>query len=260
MTRSRLLLLQFFFLTLGVFALHFATQTQAQVGATDIAYSVKIDGEIKEGDLICLVTNGYKPCDKPYDSSMIGVVTSSPAASLSIIDEPNQTLIVSKGRALVRVTAENGTIELGDLITSSTIAGVGEKAKQNGYVVGTAIQEFKPSDLKQIDTILVSLSPGSVTTFTDSKNNLLATIKQALSAPTLTPLASLRYVMAFTISIVSFSLGFMYFGRVARSGIEAVGRNPLAGKLIELTVALHVLMTITIVGAGLVLAYLILVL
>ncbi|KKU82490.1 MAG: hypothetical protein UY11_C0046G0010, partial [Candidatus Amesbacteria bacterium GW2011_GWC2_47_8] len=41
---------------------------------------------------------------------------------------------------------------------------------------------------------------------------------------------------------------------------EAVGRNPLAGRLIQLSVVLNLLLTALIMGSGLVIAYLILVL
>ena len=93
-----------------------------------------------------------------------------------------------------------------------------------------------------------------------TKGNLLETVRQALLSPTLTPLASLRYVLASIMAVGAFILGFWYFGRVAKTGVEAIGRNPLAGRTIQLGVILNLLLTGVIMASGLVVAYLILVL
>ena len=60
--------------------------------------------------------------------------------------------------------------------------------------------------------------------------------------------------------IMGFGLGFIYFGRIAKAGVEAIGRNPLASRTITSGLVLHILLTIVIVGAGLGIGYLILVL
>jgi F0F1-type ATP synthase membrane subunit c/vacuolar-type H+-ATPase subunit K len=58
--------------------------------------------------------------------------------------------------------------------------------------------------------------------------------------------------------ILSFILGFISFGRIANTGVEALGRNPLAGKMIQFGIFLNVLITISIVIAGFALAYFVL--
>jgi hypothetical protein len=73
------------------------------------------------------------------------------------------------------------------------------------------------------------------------------------------PLESLRYLLAFIIAIVSFGLGFLYFGRVIKTGVEAIGRNPLASRTIQATIFVNIVITIVIVGTGLALAALILI-
>jgi len=62
------------------------------------------------------------------------------------------------------------------------------------------------------------------------------------------------------VTITSFILGFVYFGRVARSGVEAIGRNPLASRIIQFNMLLHIVMSMVIVLIGLAIAYLILIL
>jgi F0F1-type ATP synthase membrane subunit c/vacuolar-type H+-ATPase subunit K len=68
----------------------------------------------------------------------------------------------------------------------------------------------------------------------------------------------LRYLTAALMVILGFVLGFVYFGRIAKAGVEAIGRNPLSSKTIEFGLILHILLTIVIVGAGLGIGYLIL--
>jgi F0F1-type ATP synthase membrane subunit c/vacuolar-type H+-ATPase subunit K len=241
----------------GFFLVH---QISAQVTSSDLAISIPMTEKTEQGDIICLDKSGYKICDQAYSDALQGVITASPAAALATQNPDGNPLLVNRGKALVKVTAENGPIHSGDLITSSTIKGIGQLAKRNGKVLGTALDSFTPSDPKERSVIQISLAIQSVSIFSDARTNLLEVIKQALSAPTITPLASLRYVLAFTITVIAFTLGFVYFGRVTRAGVEAVGRNPLAGRMIEVTVILHILLTAAIVLVGLVIAYLLLVL
>jgi F0F1-type ATP synthase membrane subunit c/vacuolar-type H+-ATPase subunit K len=53
-------------------------------------------------------------------------------------------------------------------------------------------------------------------------------------------------------------LGFVFFGRVVARGVEAMGRNPLAGSLIAVSVVFNLILTVVIMLVGLGIAYLIL--
>lgn len=234
-------------------------QAKAQVTSADIAITIPVTIENHDGDIICLERAGYIPCNHAYDANMFGVLTASPAAVFDNISMESRKFVVTKGRTLLRVSTINGAIKKGDFITSSKMAGVGQLADRNGFIIGTSLDSYEASDPKSVGTIPVSISIHAVVTLSDARDNLLQTVSQALSAPTLTPLASLRYVLAFIIAAFAFVLGFIYFGRVTKAGVEAIGRNPLAGKMIEITVGLHILLTIGIVLGGLLIAYIILV-
>jgi hypothetical protein len=234
-------------------------QSDPDITSSDIGAVIPIDEKTELGEVICIDRTGYRKCSSAYDSAMYGIITTNPAAVIGTHGD-NEVTIASRGKAKVKVTAANGPIKVGDLITSSTIAGTAQLAKRNGYVLGTSLEDFSPSDSNQTGLVTVSLALNSVASFSDAKNNLLETIKQALSAPTLTPLASLRYMMAFAITVISFTLGFVYFGRVTKTGVEAIGRNPLASRIITAAMGVHIVLTIAIVGGGLLLSYLILVL
>src|SRR5205085_2610488 len=54
--------------------------------------------------------------------------------------------VARNGLAEVNVSTINGDINQGDYITSSPLAGKGEKAISSGYVVGIALQKFTTKD------------------------------------------------------------------------------------------------------------------
>lgn len=243
------------------FAYMLAGSVSAQISSSGIAVSVAIEDEnIQEGDLICSGKEGYSRCARAYNPSMFGVITEHPAASFESDDKEGTSLVISSGNAKVRISSVNGNISEGSLVTSSDTTGVAQLADKNGYVLGTALEPYESNNPDDVGIILVSLNIHPTTVLTTGGVNLLDTIKTGFSAPTLTPLASLRYLLAFLIAIIAFTLGFVYFGRVVRTGVEAMGRNPLARRAIQISVLFNISITIVIIVAGLLVAYLILIL
>ncbi len=235
-----------FFLTNEIFA---------QTTATGPAVRISIDGEtLENGDVLCGTTEGFKRCDLTYDNAIFGVVTDEPAIAIESDLGEGSYLVVSTGKVNVKATNTNGAIALGDLITSSGQSGVAMRASRNGYVLGTALENFD----EESGELLIAVNIHPTVSFTDARGNLIEVLRQAVSAPLLTPLAALRYIIAAIVVVTSFVLGFIYFGRLAKTGIESVARNPLANRTIQLTVFLQVGITIAIVFVGLALAYLIL--
>ena len=152
----------------------------------------------------------------------------------------------------------NGQIKKGDILTSSTIPGVGMRSSKSGFIVGTALDDYKDNNIYNVKKINVLLSfrpvgvPGSV------RSNLVDVGNLSLLAILEDPLTAFRYLVAAVVIIFSFLLGFYSFGRVAGRGVEALGRNPLAARVIQLGIALNVIITVAIIGTGIVIAILIL--
>jgi len=88
----------------------------------------------------------------------------------------------------------------------------------------------------------------------------MTALREGMSAPIFEPLDSLRYLLAALILLLSFVLGFAYFGRVSRTGIEAIGRNPMASRMIQISILMHILITTVIIILGFGMAYIILIL
>ena len=232
---------------------------QVQAFSTGIALAVPVNGEsVTEGSLVSSGDEGFELSKVSYDPAFYGVVTTSPAV---VFESKNgstaYSVVVTSGTAMVRVVTANGPIVVGDRITTSTTPGVGVRADFEGYIVGTTMQACEEVDVTKECVVQVSIAPH----FSPGKKagaNLLAGIKMAASSPFLTPLTSMRYLMAAVVTAVSFTLGFYFFGRHGKAGIESLGRNPLAAKKIGLGMAINTVLTIAAVGAGLLIAYMIL--
>ena len=244
-------------------SLNFAGEAFAQGTGNAIAsnnsgiavYIQVLDKKVVEGDIVSLSPKGYILSNRAYDPNIFGVVVKDPAVAFES-SQANSYPVVSEGKVLMRVSTVSGKIKKGDLLTSSTKPGLGQKATESGFVVATALEDY--GDSKE-GKIFVVLSVGNGTVSTDTKGNLLKTFNYLLSAPYLSPMGALRYLFAAIMVILSFVVAVGYFGRVSSLGIEALGRNPLAGKMILFSILIHVLLALVIVGVGIVVAYLALV-
>ncbi|HUD44560.1 MAG TPA: hypothetical protein VMR41_03400 [Patescibacteria group bacterium] len=233
----------------------------AQSMSSGIAYSIDIaDKNVKPGNIISFSNSNYHLSKIEYDPSAYAVVTDNPALALE-----NQTAspltysVVSSGHAYVLVSSKNGKIKTGDLITASSTPGVGEKVTDNGYVIGTALESYDVSNTKQAGLILVNLNFGYYTSTSDTKANLVLTVKQAFSGAYLSPSTAIRYVLASLIILVFFGFGLGFFGRVITTGVEALGRNPLASRVIMFSIIINFVLLLAAMGVGIIIAYLILV-
>jgi hypothetical protein len=227
--------------------------------STWISIPTPIQGEVGDGDVICATDEGYKRCENEYDTGMYGVVDLDPAASFEI-EGSGLVPVMTNGQTEVRVTGKGGNIESGDLITSAEDDGLAMKATRNGYVLGVAQGGFSPANPDDTGTIKVIVDIHPTTLIGSARTDIISFLRRGISLAALDSLTNLRYIIAALLLLISFALGFMYFGRVARSGIEAMGRNPLAGRAIQLSVFFNVVITICIFAAGVIGAYLILVL
>lgn len=242
------------------FAQSTATQSALVDSSLGVAISIPIVGkDIKDGMIVSSTEKGYKPSAITYDPATYGVVTLNPATQIQeVSDDSSIKPVITFGKAYILVSTVNGTIKANDFIATSQTPGVGQKATINGNVVGVALEDYTESNPKKVGKILIIVDPKYNGSFIALRTNLIQTLRGAAGGVGVSPLTSLRYVIAALVVLVSFVLGFIYFGKVARSGVEAMGRNPLAGHMIQLGIVLNLVLTVTIVGIGLGIAYLIL--
>ncbi len=250
---------------LGLFCVLFsglvspAFAQQEQNISLGIANYVPIEGDnVQNGDIISSTSTGYFLSKSPYDPLVIGVVSTKPAVSLNLqTGEKGTYPVVTSGNVEVNVTSINGDIKEGDFIASSVIPGAGMKAKQTGYVIGRALEPFAAKDKKSIGSINIALNLHYSYSSEKTASNLKDILNLSILASYESPSAVFKYVVAGVVILISFVLGVISFGRVANTGVEALGRNPLAGKMIQIGIILNVLITLSIIAAGFGMAFLI---
>jgi hypothetical protein len=215
-----------------------------------IAKNLEInDPEAKFGDILSQKDNGIFRADSPYDKNIIGVVGDSPI--LVFGKKATTTLpVIYFGEATIRVSNQNGKINKGDFITSSKKPGVGQKATENGFVVGKALEDFNQEE--GLIKAIVNIEYHYV--YADNVggkviNNILQKIGNAENVPEV-----LRYLFALIIGAVSFIMGFFFFVGALKKGVESIGRNPLAKKDIIGAMILNIIGIFILTFAGLGLA------
>src|SRR3989338_6521903 len=227
-----------------------------------VATSVPIkETNVNDGSIVSTSAQGFILTKKPYDITIAGVVTLNAAISIEAINQTDKIKyyhIVSSGTAKVLVSTINGSIKTGDSLTSSPIPGAGMKATKSGFIIGTAQENFTSTDSNQLKPIKAVLIMRYSAPRATMQRNLFDVANLSAIAWTEDPLTVFRYLMAAFVIILSFFLGFFVFGRTAARGVEALGRNPLAARAIQLGIALNVLITVAIIAAGILVAILIL--
>lgn len=114
--------------------------------------------DIEDGSKICTKEEeGFVPFVTRSDNNprnikrIIGVISTKPGVILGGF--ANEELlsytkvpVALAGRIPIKVTLENGPIEIGDRITISSTAGMGKKALSGDHIVGIALEPFERSD------------------------------------------------------------------------------------------------------------------
>ncbi|MDP3770530.1 MAG: hypothetical protein Q8R40_06370 [bacterium] len=202
------------------------------------------DADAEEGDIISFTDGKYRLSGEALDDHMFGVVSGTSAVAMGDIQSERGANVVFAGKSFVRVSTINGDIKAGDFISSSIIPGIGAKVDGYGEVLGIALADYHEADQEKIGKIPVVINIG---------------VNTPLTRFAARPIEALRYLMAFLIGSSSIIAGFIYFGKVARSGVEALGRNPLAARLIQFGIFLNLLLTFGIMVVGGVIAYVIII-
>lgn len=220
-------------------------------------YSIK-DGDAKDGDIIASRPDGYYLASSDYiDQNLIGVVSENAAITLNT-GADNGKPVVSSGKVYVNVIGTNGGINKGDFITIGQTPGKGVKVTKSGFVIGKANQNFQPANPDQTGRIEVTLG----VQYFVSQNQVAPSLRDILNlsalAATEQPSVVFKYLVAAIILLISISFAFFFFGKLALQGVESLGRNPRAGHIIQIGIFLNVLISIGIIGGGIIIGYLIL--
>lgn len=237
-----LIVLIFTSLGLGKFAL--AEEISSSAVARNLVVS---DTSAKNGDILSQTDSGLIRSKEAYDNKLFGVLVENPDISLNKIETGTKP-VVSSGVAKVNVSNQNGNIKIGDFITSSFQAGVGQKATETGFVIGKSLENFSNKS-GQISVLISSQHQQKQAGFGSVVSQVSKTISDPKNFPSV-----LRYLFAIILAIISFVFGFLSFVRALRKGVEAIGRNPLAKGTIQVAMFFNLAGVVLITGVGLGLA------
>ncbi|MBI2039453.1 hypothetical protein HYT18_00035, partial [Candidatus Microgenomates bacterium] len=116
----------------------------------EVYYS--LDMSLEAADVVVADPNlpgiGFKKSNKAYDGKILGIVSTQPGLVLGDDSTPpsdkqaKPVQLALAGRVPVKVSTENGPIEVGDYLTSSSTPGVAMKATKAGPVVGKALEAW----------------------------------------------------------------------------------------------------------------------
>ncbi len=236
-------------------------QGSAVQGAGTLGVARMVDvkvKDVKDGSIISSSDTGNVLSNIPYDAQVMGVVSRDAGIILNNSATENGVPVISVGTVYVLVASKEGPIKKGDLIATSEIPGVGVKAVKDGYVLGTALEDYGSSNPTQPGLIAVEFNLHYFNAKPTFPGSLTDIFKFALLPTKDGPTPLFKYIVAALVVIASFVLAFMTFGRTAAKGVEALGRNPSASRIIHLGIMFNVGIVVIIVAAGMTVSFLIL--
>lgn len=255
-----LLLVAIFFVPTRINAQSPAIRQEVDGAATlGVAHMVEVaKKDVADGSILSSGSKGAVQTVIPYDSQTLGVVSRDAAIIFNTATAKNIVPVISTGMVYVLVSSRDGDIKKGDLLTSSTIPGVAVRANKEGFVLGSAMEDYSNHDKKKIDKIAANLDLHYFNSKPTFPGTLSDVFKLVLLPTKEGPNPMFKYIMAGLVVLGSMILAFLSFGRAAAKGVEALGRNPAASKIIHLGIIFNVTIVVAIATAGLVVAFLIL--
>lgn len=232
----------FLFANSSVFAQNFPS-------ISGVATNVEVaDSNAVVGDILSISKDGLKRSTSEYDSAMLGVISANPVISVETKTDKTKA-VVSSGEADVRVSAKNGAIAVGDFITTSSEAGVGQKSTKAGYILGKALA--KHEDTGNVGLISVSIEIGNNGGGGGGGGTGVAGLLNINDT-----LANSRLVLALIAGIIAFLIAAFAFVKFMNTGLEAIGRNPMAKRTILVGMILSgaVVIVLALAGVGMVVA------
>jgi hypothetical protein len=142
----------------GTYGFYTPDKIYAGDGYEDIAEHIDVTGDAGPGDVVVIDPEHDEHVvrsSRPYDPAVAGIISTDPA--MVIGDAETQTPLALAGRVPCKVSAENGPIRRGDLLTTSSTPGHAMRATDPapGTVLGKAMGELESGT--GVITVLVTL-------------------------------------------------------------------------------------------------------
>ena len=126
-----------------------------ETGGADLAEKVKVTQPVEPGDVLALDPENpkhYRKSRKAYSNLASGVVSTDPGMTLGEGDSTAEVTMALMGTVPVKATTENGPINPGDLLTTSSKPGYAmvcnEAAKCAGSLIGKTLESLEEGEGK----------------------------------------------------------------------------------------------------------------
>ncbi len=250
---------------LGLLSLVFLARI-GPVSAQTITQGYGSDSLIQRGTIVSLKLDDAKkvePTSLDNDDRMHGVVVSANDAPFTLSTDEEKTFVATKGRFEVFVSNENGSVQPGDYISISRVAGIGMKSgEKEVYIIGKAINGFDGEtgvlSTTEIDDngqtkkvaigrLQVDVGVSGNPLLKPTQANLPGFLERvAESIAQKEPVNPLRIYLSLILLFVSAVVAGILLYSGVRSALISIGRNPLSKKSITKGL-LQVIMTSIII-------------
>jgi len=223
---------------------------------------------IEPGRVVALVVsdkNSVEPAPADDPTRILGVVVEQTASPITVQQATQNVFVATGGVYPVLVSTENGSIAAGDYLSMSSTDGIAAKVKGQAVVVGWATQNFdgKSGDVSSgkngsvIGKISVQVAPGKNPQLREDifVPALLRKIGEAIAGK---PLSANRIYAALVIFIITAVIAFGLLWVGVRSGMIAIGRNPLSKHSIMQSLTQVIVASVIVFTGGLFGIYLLL--
>lgn len=267
---SKFLIVLFVFSLYTIYSIQYTSPAFAQTPGLEATSVYEIvDTNAVQSDILVATDKGLTRADKAFDNKMFGVIVDQPILVYRNKDAKGKP-VVRSGVANVNVTTLNGPIKYGDYITSSSIAGKGQRATESGYVLGVSLGTFDGKGADQVDGPNGKVGSGKIPVairveYAELTNprfagRLFGFVGSSFLENVNDPKKFgnvIRYIAGGLVVLLAFTFGFLTFSRSIAKSIEALGRNPLAKSTIQLTMVINIALLVMTAIVGIVASILI---
>lgn len=235
----------------------------AQPADIAVAIDMSVEGSnIRKGAIVTNDGQTIKTSTEPYDNTLFGVIVENPSILIAKKDKTGSIPVATSGNVQVLVNNENGVIKKGHYITSSSVEGIGMKARVPGRVIGIALVDMPESESNYIMPVAVKVEYVTAQAL-QKMSSLDGNIKDYDGNPFGTTTGQtkivtyLRYGISALLGLSGFVFATYYYTQISKKEIEAIGRNPIAINTLRSEMQRHAIAALLIALAGVALAFLI---
>lgn len=236
---------------LSLFVLCTASAQVAHAQTITRGYDVDESTIVQRGMIVGLKLddlNKVEPINSADPNRIHGVVVGAGDASFVLAEESQSVFVASGGKFEVLVSDQNGTISAGDFVTASSVSGIGMKSDENQAVIlGKAIDSFDGVSRKIAEAVVkdsqnndkniaigrilvdISIRPNPNLRNSASMPSFLKDASEFIAGKPVNPV---RVYMSLVVLIATVVVAGALIYSGVRSGMTAIGRNPLSKKSI----------------------------